>query len=210
MFKEIPVSQCHIETRRKEKVYGAGVNDAPYYTSLDVEGETHNCPFCTRWKKMLSSCYSIKNGSGVTKSVCNEWMSFMAFRGWMELQSWQGKELTHWLRMPGATIYSPATCLFVSKRVRSLFPAPTRRRTGRPFGVQATKGRFLVSCSSVGSKRGYVGSYNTLNEAIEAYISAKEAEAVNVACSQKDIMITKAVLDYSRYFSDQQRVFKTI
>lgn len=210
MFKEIPIPQSHLEARRKDKVYGVGVNDAPYYTSLVVEGVSCYCPFYTRWKKMLSSCYSTKNGSGRRKSVCKEWLSFMAFRRWMELQSWQGKELTHWLRIPGTTIYSSATCLFVSKRVRSLFPAPSRQKAGRPFGVQEKDGRFLVSCSSVGSNRGYVGCFENREEATEAYVAAKESEAINLALSQNDPLVRQAVLDYSSYFSSQQRALKTI
>lgn len=209
MFKEIAAPQVHIETKRKEKVCGVGTNDAPYYTSLEVDGMTCYCPYYTRWKKMLNSCYSVKNGSGALRSVCEEWQSFMGFRKWMEQQSWEGNELTHWLRVPGSTTYSPASCLFVSKRVRSLFPS-VRSKEGRPIGVKKARGRYVVSCYSIDRRYSYVGSYETLNEAVEAYVLAKEDEAKSVAYSQKDPLVTQAVLDYMSYFSTQQRALKTI
>lgn len=210
MFKEVAAPSDHIEAKIQEKVYGVGVNDAPYYTSLVVDGVTQYCPYYLRWKKMLATCYSASNGSGSLRTVCVEWRSLMGFRRWMERQDWEGKELTHWLRVPGATTYAPATCLFVPRKVRSLFPTKARSQNGQPFGVREKEGRFIVTCSSAGKKRGYVGSFDTRDEAIEAYVVAKESEAISLASAQKDPLVRQAVMDYSSYFSAEQRSLKTI
>jgi hypothetical protein len=210
MFKEVVAPVDHVKAKMKDEVYGVGVNDAPYYTSLVVDGVIQYCPYYLRWKKMLATCYSARNGSGLLRTVCAEWHSLMGFRRWMERQDWERKELTHWLRVPGATFYSPATCLFVPRKVRSLFPTKARSQNGRPFGVREKEGRFIVTCSSAGKKRGYVGSFDTRDKAIEAYVAAKESEAFSLAYSQYDPLVRQAVLDYSSYFSTQQRSLKTI
>lgn len=208
MFKEILAPLDHLEAKAGEKVYGVGINDAPYYTSLLVDGVTQYCPYYMRWKKMLATCYSVSQGSGSLRTVCDEWHSLMRFRRWMEKQSWEGKELIHWLKVPGATIYSPATCLFVTRKVRSLFPARERRSNGRPFGVVEKGGRYLASCSTSGNRRGYVGSYATMSEAVEAYLSTKKVEVVSVASSQKDPAVNKSIIGYFDYFCSQQRALQ--
>lgn len=106
-------------------VYGIGINDADYPVNI-TEGEGKQrkiiwrCAYYQKWVNMLDRVNgSHYRPSYVETSVCEDWLNFSAFKSWMEQQDWQGKELDKDLKGDG-TLYSPETCVFVSKKVNML------------------------------------------------------------------------------------------
>lgn len=141
--------------RGKDLVAGLGINDADYQTKVNG----HSCPFYLRWSWM------IKRVAKGHAEVCSEWIYFSKFKSWMEQQDWEGKELDKDLLDFGSNIYSPEKCLFIDRKLNSLF---------RPFsssinirGTHPVGNRFK-SIYKVDGKSIYIGTYDT---EIEAHIA---------------------------------------
>lgn len=208
MFKEIPLDQRK-ENRgvKRSKVYGRGVNDAPYQTTLEIAGQTFTCPYFARWTNMFMRCYSKhwlkKHPTYQGTEVCQEWYSFMAFRSWMEKQDWQGKHLDKDLLSLGKKVYSPETCLFVTPHINSLFIQKENSTNTLPPGVYFRKGKYEVGVSLGENKRVWIGAYNTVPEAIDAYISAKKQAVKKALDTCQDNKIRAAVKKYAEVFYDK-------
>lgn len=208
MFKEIPIEQKSDKRgMTRSKVRGVGINDAPYLTSYKINGTVYTCPYILRWRTMLERSYSKswhkRNPTYIGSSVCNEWHSFMAFKAWMTTQDWVGKQLDKDLLSLGKKTYSPETCLFVSPGINSLFLEKDNAQGHLPLGIYARNGKYEVGVSLGNSKRTWVGSYKTVPEAIDAYLSAKE-KAVAIAISKEsNPRVIQAVKNYYKYFADK-------
>lgn len=129
-------------------VYGKGVNNAPYKVVNQVfengnSRQTWMCPYYKKWKDMLKRCYSkpFQKSRGTYKGceVCDEWLIFTNFKSWMENLDWEGKELDKDIKGDGK-IYSPETCLFVSKRINTFVEWSTNSRS-TPRGVSWCKSK---------------------------------------------------------------------
>ncbi|HHN2558986.1 TPA: hypothetical protein ACRMP4_006574, partial [Pseudomonas aeruginosa] len=95
---------------KKGLIRGVGRNDADYNVYQFIDGERHMCPFYSRWKGMLERCYGkrYENSSAyVDCKVDERWLSFMAFREWMQERPWKGNHLDKDLLRPGDKMYSP-------------------------------------------------------------------------------------------------------
>jgi hypothetical protein len=214
MFKEI-LLENRTEKRGSARslIYRKGVNDAPYQTTIKINGIAYNCPYFTRWKFMLDRCYSPswlkKHPTYVGCVVCPEWHYFMAFKAWMITKNWQGKQLDKDLLSLGKKIYSPTTCLFVTPQINSLFNTRDTPN-GLPLGVYKRKDKYEVGVSLGDAKRTWIGSYSTVAEAIDAYIAAKTQAAKTVVNKEHDVEVKKAVMNYLKYFADNLLLLKTV
>lgn len=215
MFKEIPLSQ-KTEKRgsKRSKIYGVGINDAPYQTTIKINGLSYVCPYFSRWKYMLSRCYSkhwLKAHPTYENCyVVPEWYSFMEFKSWMQKQDWKNKQLDKDLLSLGEKRYSPDTCIFVSGAVNSLFNERGNISGDMPLGIYLRNGRYEVGISKGNATRSWVGSYPTVSEAIDAYICAKQKVAFTLADQERDIVVKNAILNYSQYFTDKLLLLKTV
>lgn len=166
-------------------IYNVGINDAGYnVVSLEyIDGKiTQNmCPFYRKWVGMLRRCYSedFKNNFPTYKnvSVCDEWLKFSNFKGWMEKQDWQSKCLDKDLLFYGNKVYSPTTCIFVSNEVNTLLVKSDGSRGNLPLGVrytQKSKGMLnerskpysaQITNRRLGKKYVHLGYFSTPDEA---------------------------------------------
>lgn len=116
--------------KRNKLVHGVGVNDANYpvvnYSSTNkITGKPTQtiCIFYNTWKAMLERCYSEslkrRRPSYIGCTVCEEWLLFSNFKVWMETQDWKGNQLDKDLLIEHNKVYSPETCLFLSREVNS-------------------------------------------------------------------------------------------
>lgn len=116
-FVEIPSNNKSLANRKP--VYGHGVNDADYVIERRINGKRVGCPIYRTWANMLERCYSdkfhVRQSTYIGCEVCDEWLTFSNFKRWMMVQDWQGKQLDKDIRVKGNKIYSPNTCLFVTK-----------------------------------------------------------------------------------------------
>lgn len=139
--------------KTKRLVYGVGINDADYETQKfeylgKANGQTVNkslwkCPFYRTWSNMLERCYSQRfqstRPSYVGCTVCEEWERFSNFKAWMETQEWEGLNLDKDILFRGNKVYSPETCVFISKRLNSFITEPNVGSL--PIGVTWDEGR---------------------------------------------------------------------
>lgn len=173
--------------------YGVGVNDADYAVEPRVNGKHVWCPFYLKWHHMLMRCYcekyKTKNPTYAGCFVCEEWFSFMAFKGWMSKQDWQGKELDKDIAGNGK-LYSPENCVFISKALNSFMN--NRNARGRyPVGVKMVRSRFQ---SRVGGK--YLGLFNTPEEAHLAWVVEKIKQANELIAVESDARIIEGIRKY--------------
>jgi len=164
------------------------------------------------WKGILERCHSEKyqqrQPSYIGCSVTEEWHNFQNFAKWMSnnynpilMDGWQ---LDKDILVKGNKVYSPETCCFVPQEVNLLLCKANKIRGNCPIGTAITSFAYLSTITKNG-KRIHIGSYRTLNEAFQAYKTAKEAYIKEVADRWKD-KITKevyqALLNYQVEITD--------
>ena len=193
---------------KKRLVYGVGYNDSKEVTvtiikhHCEVTGKLVGkkllkCPFYSRWKDMLKRCYSGKYPSYEDVVVCQEWLTFSNFKVWMEKQDWEGKQLDKDLLFIGNKLYSPSTCLFVSRDVNLFITESDKARGEFPIGVTFDKatGKFLSQCRNlICTGSGHIGRYLTPEEAGRAWLVRKLELAKLLAAEQDDPIVAEALV----------------
>jgi len=153
---------------------------------------------------MLERCYSERyKKSNPTYSECStssEWLSFMVFRGWMDKQDWQGKELDKDILIPNNKIYSKETCLFVSRQVNQILCASDAARGEWPLGVcKGRPGKFRAAIFKY-NKRVHLGTFRSPEDASMVYREAKRLYILEVSSCEKDIRVKQALIRHSERF----------
>lgn len=215
MFKEIPLeNKADRRGQQRTLVLKKGVNDAPYQTSIQVNGRVYHCPYYLRWHQMLTRCYSPRwlkaHPTYVGTEVCEEWLSLVTFKQWMMSQDWKGKQLDKDLLSPGAKVYSPSTCLFISPQVNSFFNIGRAGTNTLPMGMYFRNGKYEVGVSEGKGKRKWVGAYTSLNEAMDAYLDAKKHQMTQLLKTEKDPKVRHAMVNYFKHFTDRQKCLKPV
>lgn len=178
---------------KKRLVHGIGRNDATYPTSAAKGRKTvWRCPFYQAWLNMLKRAYSpayhAEHPTYLECSVADQWNSFSVFRVWMEAQNWQGNHLDKDLLVEGNKIYSPETCVFVSRQVNLFLNDREAMRGDWPIGVswREDKQRFHAACNNPFTrKQEYLGLFATPEEAHLAWAKRKMEHAVSLTRSMQ-------------------------
>ena len=214
MFKEVLLENI-TEKRgsKRSKVHGIGINDAPYKTSITIQGVKYTCPYYARWLYMLNRCHSKnwlkRHPTYIGCTIHPEWYVFSSFKSWMLTQDWKDKQLDKDLLSLGNKHYSPANCLFVSRQINSLFNERENDQGDLPLGVYKRNDKYEVGISYGKGKRTWVGAYSSIPEAIDAYVFAK-VKAVQIALqNEPNKQVRDAVKKYSIYFTDKLNMLKT-
>ena len=192
------------KARKKPKlVRGVGVNDADYAVCpREADGRTVWCPYYQAWTSMLTRAYSPKehrrNPTYIGVTVCEEWHSFMAFRAWMEMQDWEGKQLDKDIIVPGNKVYSPATCAFVSSQINTLLVDCAATRGQLPIGVYWHKAssKFCALARKNGRQR-HLGLFTTPEAAHLAWRKEKLRIVRTVARGCDDPRVSAGLLRHS-------------
>lgn len=171
-------------------VAGFGINDAPY--SVKPRNQPM-CPFYKVWYNMVSRVY----GDAYRKvydayhecSIAPEWTSFMTFRAWMETQDWQGNHLDKDLLVQGNKLYSPDTCVFVSREVNNFLIDRSSNREMLKGVTRTRTGVYIAQCCG-----DYLGSFPTAEEAHTVYTQTKNQRGVELALKQKCQKIKSVLL----------------
>lgn len=150
-------------------VYGKGINDSTEPTEKRINGKRVICPFYETWRGMLKRCYSdkclSKHPTYVGCTVCDEWLYFSKFKSWMQSQDYNNKPLDKDLLVQDNKIYSPDTCVFVSREINNFLTTRAKVRGDYPIGVSLSKTGKYVSQLRENGKLKYFGSYDTPMEA---------------------------------------------
>lgn len=197
-------------------VHGVGINDADYvvqkFETIIENGKRNRkliwiCPFYQAWINMLNRCYSIKFQDKRPTyrgcSVSEEWLTFSVFKNWMEKQDWQDKQLDKDLLFDGNKVYSPETCVFVTRTVNSFTTDSGAARGEWLIGVYWNKGanKFMSMCSNPFTKKQeYLGLFECEQEAHQAWLKRKLELAKELAAIQPYPRVAEALINrYSNY-----------
>lgn len=173
----------------KELVYGVGVNDADYVAAPTINGRRVRCPAYRSWKNMLERCYSEKyhnmRPTYIGVKVCDEWLSFMAFRKWWVENHVDGWQLDKDL-LSDNRIYSPEACIFVPSWLNTFTTDCGAARGEWPIGVCFHRGirKFESKCRHPFCKKEYLGYFSTPEAAHAAWLARK----LEIASELKHLM----------------------
>lgn len=138
------------------------------------------------WQDMKSRCvvgsrYQKKRPSYEGCEVSKEFLDFQYFADWYNMQI--GNNLPHYdldkdLLVHGNKIYGEAFCVLLPTSLNGFLVSPKTTQGIYPTGVHLNKcrGKFIARVSS-GDDRKYLGSFETVGQAFDAYKEAKEKEA---------------------------------
>lgn len=183
----------------KSLICGIGVNDADYPIWKIINGKNRIDLFYRKWCDMIKRCYSEKeqerNPSYKGCSVIDEWHYFMTFKEWMEKQDWEGKELDKDILIQGNKVYSPNTCIFVSRSVNALLCDSLASRGEYPQGVSLCNRpkKYRVRIKLYGKEK-YLGRFHAEAEAEIIYLKAKVEYIKEVALKLTDQRVKNALL----------------
>lgn len=200
MFKEKPATPRSISLRKP--IFSVGINDANYITNYKKDGKSFQCPYYTRWRRMIERCYSSKfHEKHPQYKKCHassEWLIFSNFKKWMEKQNWYGMDLDKDLKIKGNKLYSKETCIFIPHDVNAFLTQERKNKGSLPTGIDVHKksGKLRVRCGN-GRKQIHIGLYNTEKEAKNAYLEAKSNFADQL--SYKYPEISKYLTKVSEY-----------
>lgn len=105
------------------------------------------------------------------------------------------------LLVKGNKLYSEDTCVFVPARINTLLTSRNASRGEWPVGVKwcGANGRFVSQCSNGTGNQTHLGSFNTPQEAFQAYKTYKEAlikQVANEYKEQLDYRVYEALMNY--------------
>ena len=200
----------------KKLVYGVGINDADYVVeqkkTININGVNKQrlvwaCPYYRTWVNILSRCYSSKFQERYPTykgcSVSKEWLTFSNFRSWMTAQDFEGMQLDKDLLLEGNKVYSPETCVFVTKTVNTFTTDSGATRGEWLIGVNWDKrtNKFRSQCRNPFTKRQErLGYFTCEQEAHQAWLTRKLELAHELAAIQEDPRVAKALVDrYMNY-----------
>lgn len=118
-------------TQINRRLGGAGSKQIPVF----------RCPIYLKWagvkERAGSGSINKRTNAYLNVDVCDDWLSFMSFRGWvLEQPCWEGLALDKDLILSGNQMYAPEYCAFVPSSINSLLIAGNRSsHKGHPFGV---------------------------------------------------------------------------
>ncbi len=178
-FKEIKNGQ--IKNPYHRSVYGVGFSGQGKH-KVSLNRIITKCG--NRWRKILERCYDekalIKRPSYIKCEVDERWHNFQNFAEWFEnnynyetMQDWQvDKDIL----IKGNKVYSPKTCCLVPAEINNLFIKNDVNRGDLPIGVQKEGKRYRAAM-----KDHYIGTFDTIEEAFQAYKVVKEVKIKQTA-----------------------------
>lgn len=192
-------------------VCGVGINDADYVVVVNEECAPVNgkrkqrriwfCPFYRTWTDMLNRAYSAKEKTRHPTykdvTVCKEWHTFSVFKTWMESQNFVLGQLDKDLLIAGNKVYSPETCVFVSKQVNMFLVDSGATRGIYLIGASWCKrsGKFKAQCRNPVTKvQETLGYFATEQEAHKAWLAKKLEHSHALASLQTDIRVAEALI----------------
>lgn len=190
----------------KPTLAGHGVNDSAYKVTRRerVDGKSKlvwSCPYYRTWKQMISRCYTnTRHAKEAYKDcyVCEEWLLFSNFRAWMVEQDWEGLQLDKDILVLGNKVYSPDTCVFVSKQVNTFLLDRSRGRGEYLIGVNFCKKskKFQSHCSNpFTNKQEYLGCFDCEIAGHKAWLFRKLEHAKALASTQTDQRVAEALIE---------------
>lgn len=140
------------------------------------------------WYRMASRCNDLgalnRNPTYIGITVCEKWHNFQNFGDWFE-ENYEPKIMQGWhldkdILFKGNKVYSPKTCCFVPQEINIIFTRRNKKKSELPQGVSPNGLRFR-SRIRIENKEVNLGTFDTIEEAFQAYKTAKEKHIKEVA-----------------------------
>jgi hypothetical protein len=155
-------------------VYGIGfLGEGKYKVSINQK----RTPQYQTWQTMLQRCYSEKlHKRQPTYKDCyvaEEWHNFQNFAAWYDENYYEIEgevmSLDKDILIKGNKIYSPEKCIFVPKRINSLFLKSDKSRGNLPIGVSFDINRKMyTACCTFNERNVHYGLYDSPEEAFKS------------------------------------------
>ena len=136
------------------------------------------------WHNMLMRCYDIKYQEKYPTykgtEVCKEWLNFQNFAKWYYEYYYEVEndrvELDKDILVKGNKLYSPETCVFVPRRINTLFTKRTNDRGSLFIGVtpDAHHKKFIAYCDNLEGNQIRLGLFEREIDAFLCYKQYKE------------------------------------
>lgn len=147
---------------------------------------------------MLSRCYSARyqerqpTYKGCT--VCEEWLIFSKFREWMTNQDYKDKQLDKDFIIEGNKIYSPETCVFITRELNSFLTLRSAERGEYPLGVYWNKNsESFIAQVVIKGKRKSLGCFNSPIAAHQSWQTAKLKLAKGFLEEEMDLKVKQGL-----------------
>ena len=178
----------------KKLVYGVGINDGKYPTTLNgIITKEYNL-----WNSMLKRCYSVKyhinQPTYVGCNVSDNFKHYTYFFEWCQNQIGFGGcdfSLDKDLIYKGNKEYNENNCVFIPREINNVLIKNKSIRGLLPIGVSKRGNNYIALCSAEG-KQICLGTYNTPELAFNAYKTFKEAHIKELAEKYKDTISQRA------------------
>jgi len=168
-------------------VHGIGYNGSgKHQVSI---GRKHTRAY-KKWRSMIERCYSEvyqkKKPSYKGCSVASEWHNFQNFAEWFYSNPYHDLdyELDKDILTAGNRVYSPKNCELVPREL-NVFARSGFNSDGIPMGVSKRGDKFIARMY-INSKSKHLGIFDSLTDAIEAYVLAKQEYGKQLAEKWKD------------------------
>lgn len=180
-------------------VHGVGIYDGNY-TFLD--GKQYR-PY-SMWSDMIRRCYSKtesdknKNSSYLDCTVCEDWLTFSNFEQWVITQpDYLSKQLDKDLLVFGNKVYSPETCVLISKKLNT-FLTDLRKNNKEFIGShpypKGNRARAYIS-NPITNQREYLGSFASEHEAHVAWKKRKLELGLELVALEQDTRLIEAITE---------------
>lgn len=196
------VKEGKVKNPFKPIIYNVGYMGQGLHKSKELGKTTKKYSL---WKSMLDRCYRDNNPlTYKTAKICEEWHNFQNFGDWFDI-NFKPEYINSWaldkdILVKGNKVYSPETCCFVPQEINNLFIKNNAKRGEYPIGVFFDKSRKkYITHIGINNKNLYVGAFDTVEEAFQAYKTAKEAYIKEVADKWKDLIteqVYQALINY--------------
>lgn len=181
------------------------------YIGIGDFSSTKHLAAYKKWYNMLNRSYNdtkqFKSYKDVT--VCEEWHNFQVFADWFYdnynsayMQKWQ---LDKDILFKGNKLYSPENCAFVPQEINSLFLKSNGTRGLTPVGTSITRNARYAAKYKRGNKIVCLGTFDTPEEAFQAYKIAKEEYIKEVADEWRPLITPEtyqALINYKIEITD--------
>lgn len=147
---------------------------------LDVENARGDTCYNV-WVSMIGRCYTTntrpRDKSYIGCEVCQSWHTYSNFYNWFydpHNGYIKGYNLDKDIISKGNKIYSPSTCCFIPQELNKIFIKRKSQRGEYPIGTYMLPSGRIASRIQLANKQIHLGSFDTVEEAFNAYKIAKE------------------------------------
>lgn len=162
------------------------------------------------WSGMLMRCFSKRfledHPTYKDCTVCEEWHCYQNFADWYDENYYEVEghrmHLDKDILVKGNRVYSPDTCAFVPQFINGMFIGRKALRGNLPIGVKTCsryENKYEVRCCDSKGGRKYLKTFNSPEEAFEAYKEYKEQVIKDIAEEYKLLIpdnLYEAMMNY--------------